>query len=101
MTDRDIPEDCLETARESADRRLAKSRKIDPSTVEWVENDIARALGDERDKCCKAVCEGCEMDWPITAVAFDVDSHEWMHTSPAWAAPDRQCTAWAIRERSQ
>ena len=94
----DLPAWALEKARAIGDRRLSKLRKLDRDTVEWVENDIAQALVDERELCCKAVCTQCRIGNPVRNERSGNWS-EWVHIDKdggnRW-----HCLASRIRERT-
>ena len=90
MSDTDIAEDCMETAREKIARFNLSPEIRDELTLNY-----ARAITDERlrerELCCKAVCAWCGHGWDVS-----VEDGLWWHTDVAHV-----CEARAIRERSQ
>lgn len=91
----DIPKDCLKTAQRIVDKHAFSKL----SSTFWnpgpIQENIARALADEREACCKAICFQCARgDHPARQRE---DNGAWVHVGRGWI---ETCKAQAIRGRT-
>ena len=108
MTNREIPEDCLETARKLPVIQYFEDDDDDSHFVRHFTEGIARAIADERlrerEECCKVLCEACASGRPLSR-----DGDDWCHSwTEVEDAPGmtrltirQTCQAQDLRERSQ